>query len=346
MLVPPAITGLLESPENRVQAFLGPGHVCAVMGWREYEPIAARYRIPIVITGFEPLDLLEGIGMAVRQLEAGRAEVENQYARAVGREGNLEARRRIAEVFEVTDRAWRGIGVIPASGWRLRDEFRAFDAERLFDVDGIRTAGARRLHQRARAERTRQAARLPGVRNRLHAADPARRHHGFRRGRLRGLLPVRKTLQERRPVDMPNDFTLSCPLPVTDRKTVVMGHGSGGRLTAQLIRELFLPAFDNEYLRRLDDQAVFDVGGARIAFTTDSFVVTPLFFPGGDIGKLAVHGTVNDLAMSGARAAVAFLGVHHGGRAAAGRAGARDAVHGRGGRARRASSSSPAIPRW
>lgn len=100
---------------------------------------------------------------------------------------------------------------------------------------------------------------------------------------------------------MPDDFSLSCPLPITERKTVVMGHGSGGRLSAQLIRELFLPAFDNEILRRLDDQAVFDIGGARIAFTTDSFVVTPLFFPGGDIGKLAVHGTVNDLAMSGAR---------------------------------------------
>ena len=100
---------------------------------------------------------------------------------------------------------------------------------------------------------------------------------------------------------MPDDFTLSCPLPIAARKTVVMGHGSGGRLSAQLIRDLFLPAFDNECLRRLDDQAVFDIAGARIAFTTDSFVVTPLFFPGGDIGRLAVHGTVNDLAMSGAR---------------------------------------------
>ncbi|HWQ55489.1 MAG TPA: hydrogenase expression/formation protein HypE [Bryobacteraceae bacterium] len=100
---------------------------------------------------------------------------------------------------------------------------------------------------------------------------------------------------------MPDDFSLSCPLPITEHKTVVMGHGSGGRLSAQLIRDLFLPAFDNAILRRLDDQAVFDIGGARIAFTTDSFVVTPLFFPGGDIGKLAVHGTVNDLAMSGAR---------------------------------------------
>ncbi len=100
---------------------------------------------------------------------------------------------------------------------------------------------------------------------------------------------------------MPDDFTLSCPLPITERKTVVMGHGSGGRLSAQLIRDLFLPAFDNPCLRRLDDQAVFEISGARLAFTTDSFVVTPLSFPGGDIGKLAVHGTVNDLAMSGAR---------------------------------------------
>lgn len=97
------------------------------------------------------------------------------------------------------------------------------------------------------------------------------------------------------------DFNLSCPLPLTDRKTIVLGHGSGGRLSAQLMRELFLPAFDNEILRKLDDQAVLTAGSERIAFTTDSFVVTPLFFPGGDIGQLAVNGTVNDLAMSGAQ---------------------------------------------
>lgn len=100
---------------------------------------------------------------------------------------------------------------------------------------------------------------------------------------------------------MEKEFTLSCPLPVTDRKTIVLGHGSGGRLTAQLMRDIFLPAFDNEVLRRLDDQAVLNVGPERIAFTTDAFVVTPLFFPGGDIGQLAVNGTVNDLAMSGAQ---------------------------------------------
>lgn len=97
------------------------------------------------------------------------------------------------------------------------------------------------------------------------------------------------------------DFALACPIPITERKNILLGHGSGGRLTAQLIRDVFLPAFDNPALRKLDDQAVFDVGGARIAFTTDSYVVTPLFFPGGDIGKLAVNGTVNDLAMSGAK---------------------------------------------
>ena len=100
---------------------------------------------------------------------------------------------------------------------------------------------------------------------------------------------------------MEKSFLPSCPLPITERKTIVMGHGSGGKLTAQLIQDLFLPAFNNEYLNKLDDQAVFQAGSSRLAFTTDSFVVTPLFFPGGNIGELAVNGTVNDLAMSGAR---------------------------------------------
>jgi hydrogenase expression/formation protein HypE len=99
---------------------------------------------------------------------------------------------------------------------------------------------------------------------------------------------------------MGQSFAISCPLPITRHKNIVMGHGSGGRLTAQLVRELFLPAFDNPALRKLDDQAVLEIGDSRVAFTTDSFVVTPLFFPGGNIGQLAVHGTVNDLAMSGA----------------------------------------------
>ncbi len=139
VLVPPAIAAILQTRGNRVQAFLGPGHVCAVVGYREYEAIAARYGVPIVITGFEPVDLLEGILMAVRQLEAGQAVVENQYARTVTRDGNYIAREIIHEVFEVTDRKWRGIGAIPKSGYKISYEYRDFDADRLFAVDEIAT---------------------------------------------------------------------------------------------------------------------------------------------------------------------------------------------------------------
>ncbi|MGE5194941.1 MAG: hydrogenase formation protein HypD [Deltaproteobacteria bacterium] len=137
VLVPPAMTAILESPENRVQAFLGPGHVCTVMGFAEYEEVARRFAVPIVIAGFEPVDLLEGVLLAVRQLESGRMQVENQYSRAVRREGNAGAQKLIGEVFEVCDRKWRGIGPIAASGWRLRDEFRQFDAEQVFEVARI-----------------------------------------------------------------------------------------------------------------------------------------------------------------------------------------------------------------
>ncbi len=139
VIVPPSITGILQSPNNRVQGFLGPGHVCAIMGWREYEPIAARYRVPIVVTGFEPVDLLQGTLMTVRQLEQGRAAIENQYARAITRDGNLEAQKMISRVFKITDRSWRGIGIIPKSGYRLNYEFRDYDAERIFEVENINT---------------------------------------------------------------------------------------------------------------------------------------------------------------------------------------------------------------
>lgn len=137
VLVPPAMEAILASPDCRVKAFLAAGHVCAVMGYWEYEPIAEKYRVPIVVTGFEPLDLLQGIHMAVKALEAGRWGVENQYVRAVTRDGNRPAQKLVAEVFEVCDRKWRGIGTIPASGLRLREAFRAHDAERKFGVSGI-----------------------------------------------------------------------------------------------------------------------------------------------------------------------------------------------------------------
>ncbi len=128
VLVPPAIEAILSSPNCRVQAFLAAGHVCTVMGYEQYEPLARRFRVPIVVTGFEPLDLLEGVHMALAQLESGRAEVENQYSRAVRREGNRPAQERIAEIFEVGPRTWRGIGDIPSSGLRLREPYCRFDA--------------------------------------------------------------------------------------------------------------------------------------------------------------------------------------------------------------------------
>jgi hydrogenase expression/formation protein HypD len=137
VLVPPAMTAILDSPQCEVQSFLAAGHVCAVMGWTEYEPIAEKYRVPIVVTGFEPMDLLEGILMAVRQLESGRHEVENQYARAVRREGNPPAQTAVEQVFEVCDRPWRGIGMIPTSGLAMRERYAAFDAARKFDVGDI-----------------------------------------------------------------------------------------------------------------------------------------------------------------------------------------------------------------
>jgi len=139
VMVPPSITAILQAPGNRVQGFLGPGHVCTVMGYEEYEPIASLYRVPVVITGFEPVDMLEGVLMAVRQLEAGTARVENQYARAVRREGNPQSRALIEDVFEICDRKWRGVGLIPKSGYRLRYAYRDHDAERLFEVDDIKT---------------------------------------------------------------------------------------------------------------------------------------------------------------------------------------------------------------
>ena len=135
--VPPAMIAILDAPDNRVQGFLAAGHVCSVMGWTEYEPIAARYKVPIVVTGFEPVDILEGIALAVRQLEEGRHDVENQYVRAVRRAGTPPAKDLVNQVFELADRKWRGVGTIPRSGLVLRPEFSDFDAEIRFGLEDI-----------------------------------------------------------------------------------------------------------------------------------------------------------------------------------------------------------------
>jgi hydrogenase expression/formation protein HypD len=137
--VPPAIEAIMNSPACRVQGFLAAGHVCSVMGVAEYPDLAERHRVPIVVTGFEPLDILEGIRRTVHQLERGEHTVDNAYARAVQEQGNPAAKAMLADVFEVTDRAWRGIGVIPDSGWRLSSRYRDYDAEYRFEVTGIDT---------------------------------------------------------------------------------------------------------------------------------------------------------------------------------------------------------------
>lgn len=139
VLVPPAIDAILRSPGNRVEGFLAAGHVCSVMGTWQYPVLAEEHRVPIVVTGFEPLDLLEGLRRAVVMLEEGRHGVDNAYARVVSEEGNQAAQQLVGEVFETTDRTWRGIGTIPASGWRLAPAYQGFDAECRFDVDGIHT---------------------------------------------------------------------------------------------------------------------------------------------------------------------------------------------------------------
>ncbi|CUT07341.1 hydrogenase expression/formation protein HypD [Candidatus Kryptonium thompsonii] len=130
--VPPAIITILESPWNMINGFIAAGHVCTVMGYEEYEPIAEKYKVPIVVTGFEPVDILQGIFMLIKQLEEGRHEVENQYKRSVRREGNIPAKQLIFKVFEIADMKWRGIGLIPNSGFKLKEEFSEFDAEKVF----------------------------------------------------------------------------------------------------------------------------------------------------------------------------------------------------------------------
>ena len=298
VLVPPAMEAILSSPANRVQGFLAAGHVCTVMGYTEYEPIAARYRVPIVVTGFEPLDILQGVLMCVKQLEEGRAEVENQYSRSVRRDGNPPARNLIREIFRDRpaqmarhrrDRRQRTRPPRPIQTLRRRIALR-----RLRHPDS-RTG---RVHQRARPSGPQDAARLPGIRDAMHAGAPDGRDHGVERRHVRGV-PSPSPLGA--PRGAMTDFAMSCPAPVPEHAHIQMAHGGGGRMMNTLIRTVFQPAFKNPLLATAHDGAVFAAPGRRLAFTTDSYVVRPLFFPGGDIGALAVNGTVNDLAMCGAR---------------------------------------------
>ena len=146
VLVPPAMTAILSSPTNRVQGFLAAGHVCSVMGTSEYQPLVDRFGVPIVVTGFEPLDLLEGVRQVVGLLESGRAELRNAYPRAVCDTGNVVAQQALGEVFVVTDRQWRGIGMIPRSGWTLSPRYAEFDAALKFGVGNLRVQESEQCH--------------------------------------------------------------------------------------------------------------------------------------------------------------------------------------------------------
>jgi len=139
VLTPPALASILQAPDNRVRGFLGPGHVCAIVGFRAFDALAEHYRVPIAITGFEPVDMMRGVLSVVQQLERDGFGVDNAYARTVARDGNPAARRAIAEVFDVCDRNWRGVGAIPKSGYRITDAYRAYDADHVFDVGAIAT---------------------------------------------------------------------------------------------------------------------------------------------------------------------------------------------------------------
>ncbi len=190
VLVPPAIEAILSSRANRVQAFLAAGHVCSVMGTWQYEPLVERYRVPIVVTGFEPLDILEGIRRTVEQLEAGQAVVDNAYARAVSRAGNVPAQKMLQDVFVVCDRTWRGIGTIPNSGWELSPSYAEFDAAKRFTVENIKTQESPDCHSGEVLARPAQAQPMPGLRHAVYTQQAPRRHHGLQRRRLRGVLPV------------------------------------------------------------------------------------------------------------------------------------------------------------
>ena len=175
VLVPPALVAVLGSPHNQVQGFLAAGHVCTIMGYKQYEPISEKYRVPIVVTGFEPLDILQGIYLCVRQLENGKAHVENQYARSVNRDGNATAQELLTEVFEVSRKSWRGLGAIPESGLRLRAKYAPFDANLRFPIHPDRACHrAVALHQRPGAPRVKNPPNArssgDGARQKSHSA--------------------------------------------------------------------------------------------------------------------------------------------------------------------------------
>jgi len=301
----PTIKAVLDSPDLHLDGFLGPGHVAMVIGTTPFEFVARYYRKPMVVAGFEPLDVLQSIWMVLKQIAEGRCEIENQYARIVPEAGNTPALRAVSRVYELReffrvarprlDRPFRDKDPAGLRPVRCRAEIR--DPQRPDRRSQI-------LPVRRGAEGRHQAVAVQGVRHRLHARAAARRADGVVGRGVRRLFPI-----WRHP---PGQRGVSVAAPARPRRLgrlnvpkVTLAHGGGGKAMKDLIDDVFVRAFDNPTLAPLEDQARFDLArlaarGDRLAFTTDGYVLDPLFFPGGDIGKLAVYGTVNDLAVGGA----------------------------------------------
>ena len=307
----PAMDALLSSTANRVQAFLAAGHVCAVMGYHEYPSIAEKYHVPIVVTGFEPVDLLRGVLAAVQQLEMGKAEVKNAYERTVNLKGNLPAQKTIQTVFMPVDRKM--------ARHRHDPDERMGPAPRVC-ASGRRNALCGRqhcypripvVHRRRNLAGLKETHPMLGLRQRMHPANTAGRAHGFCGGRLLSLLPIspnltsfcRAYLRTNKRVFMTEELDFEgyiCPVPIQPTEVVVLGHGSGGRLSHDPDQPFILARIGQGSAPYPGRSAVLTINGERLALTTDLHVVTPLFFPGGDIGRLAICETVNDLAMVGA----------------------------------------------
>ena len=323
-IVPP-LRALLESPDLRLDGFIGPGHVSTIVGARPFEFIPADYGKPLVTSGFEPLDILQGIEMILAQIAAGEAKVENQYARVVPYEGNLAALTVMSEVFAIRPHfEWRGLGFISQSGLRLSDEYADFDAELKYDTPGVRVADPKACQcgEVLKGVIKPWECKVFGTAcTPEHAigtcmvspegACAAYYQYGrFAREREVGLMAA-PPLESSAPVSDRERKILGiientrAKRPRFKAEQVTMAHGAGGKSTQTMIEGLFVPAFagddDPGGLGALADAGTVSVDGTGLAMTTDSFVVKPIRFPGGSIGELAVNGTVNDLAMAGAR---------------------------------------------
>src|SRR4029077_9919730 len=304
----PAIRAILDSPDMRLDGFVGPGHVSTVIGCRPYDWIAKDEGKPVVVSGFEPLDILQSIVMLLRQLRKGEAKVENQYKRVVPWEGNRAALRAMAEVFELRPYfEWRGLGFISQSALKIRSSYAQWDSEQRFSVPGVRVTDPKAAQCGEVLKGVLKPAQCKLFGRECTPEQPV----GALMVSSEGSCAAYYNYQHHKPVsianaavNLANESYMATTIPkIRFREPQIeMAHGAGGKASRRLVEGLFAPLLFGSSHGPLADAAHVQINGTRIAMTTDSFVVNPLRFPGGSIGELAINGTVNDLAVSGARA--------------------------------------------